>query len=322
MTEKIIYTPQKNNETVLHKKERVRFFSFAALDAFADRVTHAFSTRKGGFSKGMFASMNLSTGSTDEKKNILFNYMEFAKAIGINYKNIVISDQKHTTNLRVVTAADRGKGLLKDRDYEAVDGFLTNEAGVALCLLFADCVPVYLYDPINEAIALVHSGWKGTVGQIAQKAIWQMEKAFGTKAADVIACIGPSICKDCYEVSSDLYDAFAKVYTPEEMQELFLAGKDAQHYQLDLWKAIQITLLKTGVKEAHIHVTDVCTCHNPDLLFSHRFTKGRRGNLAAVMMLQPEPKEDPDLFKNLLPQFLTKYCQVKILDKASAPKVR
>ena len=87
------------------------------------------------------------------------------------------------------------------------------------------------------------------------------------------------------------------------MKAIFLPGKDAEHYQLSLWKAIETTLRREGVKPENIHVTDICTCHNPDLLFSHRFTQGKRGNLAAVLMLKPEPPEDPQLFKNLLPTF-------------------
>ena len=303
MAEKIIYTPQKNNETILRKKERVSYITFPALDQFQEKLVNAFSTRRGGFSKGIYKSMNLGLNNDYDGENVFFNYREFSKAIGINYNNIVISRQEHTTNIRIATAEDRGKGLVKPRDYDAVDGFITNEPGVALCLLFADCVPVYLYDPQSEAIGLVHSGWKGTVGKISAKAIGMMERTYGSKAEDVICCIGPSICQDCYEVSADLYEAFSKEYEEAEMEQIFMAGKDAEHYQLDLWKAIAITLLKAGVKADNIHVTDICTNHNPDLLFSHRFTKGKRGNLAAVLMLKPEPPEDPELFKNLLPTF-------------------
>ncbi len=303
MAEKIIYTPKQNNETKLRKKERVTYITFPVLDAFEEQLVNAFSTRRGGFSKGIYKSMNLGLNNDDEGENVFFNYRAFAQAIGINYNNIVISRQEHTTNIRIATSEDRGKGLVKPRDYDAVDGFVTNEPGVALCLLFADCVPVYLYDPEHQAIGLVHSGWKGTVGQISAKAIELMKAEYGSRAEDIIACIGPSICQDCYEVSADLYEAFSKEYSEEEMNLIFREGKDAEHFQLNLWKAIEITLLKAGALPANIHVTDICTNHNPELLFSHRFTKGKRGNLAAVLMLKPEPPVDPELFKNLLPSF-------------------
>lgn len=327
MAEKIVYTPKKNNETVLWRKEKVKYISFEALDRYEDKLVNAFSTRKGGFSKGIYKSMNLGLNNDDKGENVFFNYRAFANAIGINYNNIVISRQEHTTNIRIATEEDRGKGLVKPRDYDAVDGFITNVPGVALCLLFADCVPVYLYDPENEAIGLVHSGWKGTVGQISAKALEMMKEEYGTAPEKVIACIGPSICQGCYEVSEDLYEAFSKEYEEAELNEIFAPGREEvvpadeeeresvqdeeankpvktiKHYQLDLWKAIRITLQRAGVQPENIHVTDICTNHNPDLLFSHRFTNGKRGNLAAVLMLKPEPAEDPQLFKNLLPTF-------------------
>ena len=298
---KIKYTPEKNGETRLWKKERVMYITFPALDRFNDRLVNAFSTRKGGFSKGIYKSMNLGLDNGDSKENVLFNYREFSKMIGIRYKNIVISNQKHEDNILIAGEDDRGKGICKERDYESVDGMITNEPGVGLCLLFADCVPVYLYDPKRNAIGLFHSGWKGTVKEISGKGVRMMQKEYGSKPEDLIVCIAPSICKECYEVSSDLYAEFQGVFPEEEMKEIFADGKDSGHFQLDLWKAIQFTLLRNGVQKDNIHVTDICTYHNPDLLFSHRYTHGKRGNLAAVLMLLPEPPEDPQLFKNLLP---------------------
>ncbi len=286
MKESIVYTPEKNGETILREKEGVEYFTFPALDVYEEHLLNAFSTRRGGFSKGIYATMNLGLNHADEKETVRRNYEAFAKTIGTDSSRFVISDQQHTTNLRVVTASDCGKGVTRERDYEAIDGFLCKEPVVALCLLYADCVSVYLYDPKNEAIALLHSGWKGTLGQISEKAIRRMEQEFGTAADDVIAVIGPSICRDCYEVSADLYEKFGEAYSEAERKTIFAAGKDEAHYQLDLWKAIEITLLRSGVKKENIHVTDVCTCHNPDLLFSHRYTNGKRGNLAAVLMLR------------------------------------
>ncbi len=286
----IKYTPNKNNETVLNKNKNVYYFSFDALNKFS-KLKNAFSTKLGGVSKGIYKSMNLGVSTEDSKENILLNYQEFAKAINLNPNNLVITRQIHSTNIKVVNDNDRGKGFNKERDEEGVDGFVTNTKGLGLCILVADCVPVYLYDPVKEAIGLVHSGWKGTLGQISSKAINLMHDSFGSNPEDIICVIGPSICQDCYEVSYDLYDEFSKVYEKNKLKEIFLPGKDSEHFQLGLWKAIKYTLLDNNIKEENIHITDVCTCHNPDLLFSHRYTNGKRGNLAAVLMLLPEPKE-------------------------------
>lgn len=282
----IIYTPQKNNETVIRENGNVKYITFAAFDIYEDRLANAFSTRYGGVSEGIYSSMNLGLNHADPPENVRANYLAFAKAIGIAPEDIVISDQQHTCNIRITGAKDKGKGLFRERDYEAIDGFITNEKNTALCLLYADCVPVYFYDPVKEAIGLVHSGWKGTCGKISEKAVKMMGDAYGSKPSDIIACIGPSICADCYEVSSDLYDAFEKEFSSDEVESFFLPGKDDDHFQLDLWKAITLTLRNAGVSPENIHVTDICTCHNPNLLFSHRYSKGKRGNLGAFLMLK------------------------------------
>lgn len=286
----IKYTPTKNNETILNKNKKVYFFTFSALDKFKG-VKNAFSTKIGGVSKGIFKSMNLGLSTEDSKENVMLNYQEFANALKVNPNNFVITKQVHSTNVRVVNNDDRGKGFSRLRDEEGVDGFVTNTKGLGLCILVADCVPVYFYDPVKEVIGLVHSGWKGTLGQISSNAISIMSEKFGSNVEDIITVIGPSICQDCYEVSKDLFEQFKGVYNDEQMKDIFLPGKDSEHYQLGLWKAIKYTLLGCGIKEENVHCTDVCTCCNPDLLFSHRFTNGKRGNLAAFLMLLPEPRE-------------------------------
>lgn len=286
----IVYTPCKNNETVLNKNGKVYYFTFDSLNKFDD-IKNAFSTKLGGVSKGIFKSMNLGLATDDSKENVMLNYQEFTNAIHVNPNNLVITKQIHSTNVRVVNDDDRGKGFSRLRDEEGVDGFVTNTKGLGLCILVADCVPVYFYDPVKKAIGLVHSGWKGTLGQISAKAISMMKEKFDSKPADIVCVIGPSICQDCYEVSKDLYDNFSEVYDELQMKEIFLPGKDNEHFQLSLWKAIEFTLLENDILPENIHVTDVCTCCNPDLLFSHRFTNGKRGNLVAFLMLLPEPRE-------------------------------
>ena len=149
----------------IKEKNNVKYMEFEIFDQYPELVA-AFSTKSGGVSKGIYESMNLSLSSEDDPENVKENYRRFAECLGISDSQIVISNQKHTDNIKIIGKDDMGKGLYKKRDYDAVDGFITNEAGVMMCLLFADCVPVYLYDPVNKAAALVHSGWKGTVARI------------------------------------------------------------------------------------------------------------------------------------------------------------
>lgn len=282
----IKYTPEKTGETQINKTGNVSYITFPAYAGYEELLC-AFSTREGGVSKGIFSSMNLGRPESDSVENVLENYRIFAEAIGTVSGNFVVSEQQHTTNIKIAAAADRGKGITKARDYTGVDGFVTDEKELALCLLFADCVPVYLYDPRRHVIGLVHSGWRGTAGQIPGKAVEIMKEHFGSDPKDIISVIAPSICKDCYEVSADLYNDFSENFSTTELSEIFEPEKGKEDkFFLDLWRANRLTLLKTGVLEENIHTTDICTCCNSTFLFSHRASQGKRGNLAAVIMLR------------------------------------
>lgn len=265
-------------------KDGVLYLTFPGLDA-CGKVIHGFSTRIGGVSENEFAQMNLSFSRGDEKERVMENYRRIAATIGFDAKDIVCSDQTHTANVRVVTAQDCGKGYTKPRDYTDVDGLVTNEPGVVLATFYADCVPLYFVDPVHGAVGLSHSGWRGTVGDIAGETVRTMNRQYGTVPADILAAIGPSICQDCYEVSEDVIVQFKEAYETDLWEKLFYA-KGAGKYQLDLWEACRQNMLRAGILPEHILVTDICTCCNPDVLFSHRASHGKRGNLAAFLGLR------------------------------------
>jgi hypothetical protein len=167
-----------------------------------------------------------------------------------------------------------------------VDGLVTNEPGVVLSTFFADCVPLYFVDPVHRAIGLSHSGWRGTVGRMGERTLEKMASEFGTNPRDVYAAVGPSICQDCYEVSADVADAFAAEFAGHT-DDILRSGKNGK-YQLDLWESNRIVLCEAGVLPEHLAITNVCTCCNPELLFSHRASRGMRGNLGAFLFLLPE----------------------------------
>lgn len=250
-------------------------------------VTHGFSMRPGGVSEGIFSSMNLSFTRGDEEAKVRENYARLGKAMGFACEDLVLSDQTHTTNVRVVTEADRGKGFTCPKDYRDVDGMVTNVPGLVLATFYADCVPLFLVDPVHGAIGLSHSGWKGTAGKIGKHTVEVMEKEYGTRPEDLVVAIGPSICKDCYEVSEDVIDAFRKVFDEEIWEELFYRKPNGK-YQFDLWRANELIFEEAGLQPEQIVTTDLCTCCNPGLLFSHRASKGRRGNLGAFLMLKED----------------------------------
>ena len=269
--------------TELKEKNHVPYIQFKNLSA-TGIVKHGFSTRKGGVSTGIFSSMNLNFKRGDDPDAVMENYRRMAAALNMRVEDMVLSDQTHTTNVRVITEEDRGKGILKPQDYSDVDGMITNVPGIVLVTSYADCVPLYFVDPVRKAIGLSHSGWKGTVGHIGQKTVWKMYEVYGSEPKDIVAAIGPSICQSCYEVSDDVAEAFRANFTADEVADILL-DKGNGKYQLDLWKANWYVLTDAGILPEHLSVTDLCTACHPDLLWSHRKTNGQRGGLSAFLSL-------------------------------------
>ncbi|MBS6955534.1 MAG: peptidoglycan editing factor PgeF [Enterocloster asparagiformis] len=266
-------------------QEDVPFLSFRALEGLG-MVKNGFSTRMGGASTGKFSTMNFSYSRGDDPDHVLENFTRMAGAIGVERDRMVVSYQTHTTNLRRVTEDDLGKGVVRPRDYRDVDGLITNIPGVTLVTFYADCVPLYFVDPVKRAIGLSHSGWRGTVARMGQKTVEAMEREFGTDPGDLVACIGPSICRDCFEVGEEVVEAFSRAFAPEHHQALFERGVRPGKYQLDLWAANRIILQEAGVSQSRIHTTNICTRCNSDYLFSHRRSGEERGNLAAFLCLK------------------------------------
>ena len=247
-------------------------------------VEHCFTTRIGGVSKGIYESLNLSFTRGDEDASVRENFRRLAGAMKTDVSKFVFTDQTHTTNVRRVTAEDAGNGLTREREFHDIDGLITDVPGIVLSTFYADCVPLYFVDPVHRAIGLSHSGWRGTVNRMGKATIEAMRREYGSRPEELRCAIGPSICQDCYEVSGDVAMEFEQTFAGHE-REIILAKENGK-YQLDLWKANEIVLLDAGVLPEHIEITDICTCCNPDLLFSHRASHGKRGNLGAFLCLK------------------------------------
>lgn len=277
---------RKTNQSDINVRinKEVPYLYFKNIEE-TNKVIHGFSTRLGGVSKEHLKTMNLSFTRGDEEELVIENYKRITNALGVEYESLVLSYQTHTTNIRVVTKNDRGKGIIKERDYTDIDGFITNDPSVTLVTFYADCVPLFFVDPIHNAIGLSHSGWRGTVNQIGKKTLEMMHEQYGTMPEDVVAAIGPSICLDCYEVSEDVTEEFKKSFGQKKFMDICYK-KDNNKYQLDLWKANEYVLRDAGIKKENISISNICTCCNPELLFSHRASKGQRGNLAAFLSLK------------------------------------
>ncbi len=278
----IIKYINNDKSTIINNEDGVEYITFSKLTKAG--VKHGFSTRLGGVSKEHLGTMNLSFHRQDNEDDVRENHRRFARAIGYDETRLVFSDQVHLTNIKKVTEEDIGKGITVDTDIIEIDGLVTNVPNIPLITFYADCVPLFFYDTENKVIAMAHSGWKGTVAKTGRKMIEYMASEYGSKAENIICAVGPSICQDCYEVSEDVALEFENNFSKEQYND-FIINKGNGKYQLDLHKANRYILLDAGVLEENLDVTDICTCCNPEFLFSHRASNGMRGNLGAVMVL-------------------------------------
>ena len=270
----------KNQEHIFDEKtvNGVPFLSYPMLEE-TGIVHHGFSTKLGGVSKGCWATMNISTTRGDDPEDVEENQRRIARAIGVKPEDMTFTNQTHTTNVAVVRAEDKGRRFME------TDGMITNVPGICLVTFYADCVPLYFVDPVKKVIGLSHSGWRGTVGKIGKVTVELMQKTYGSDPKDILTAIGPSICQDCYEVSEDVIVKFQKSFEEKYWPELFYQKENGK-YQLNLWKANELVFEEAGILKKHIAVTNVCTHCNLDILFSHRTTGNKRGNLSAFLALK------------------------------------
>jgi len=265
-------------------KESIPYISFPVLGDI-DWICHGFSTRYGGVSTGIHSTMNLGFQNGDKTDAVYENYNRICNAIGVLPESIVHAKQTHKDNVRVVTYDDIGKGYNRERDYDDIDGLITNQAGITLTILTADCVPVYLVDPVNRAIGLAHSGWRGTIQRIASKTVNCMQQTFGSKPADILAVTGPCIGVECYEVGDEVASCFATEFSLDIYSKITLVQNNRTH--INLSETIKYSLIETGVSAENILQCGLCTACNSEMLFSHRITQGKRGTMAAFLAIKP-----------------------------------
>lgn len=270
---------------VLHDENDREYLTFPMLDGYPE-LKHLFTTRIGGVSEGPYESWNFGFSSGDDPEKVRENYQRLAAVMGTDLEHCVTSAQTHTTNVRVMSREDGGKGLTKKKDFQDIDGMITNEPGLALITAHADCTPVFFFDPVKKVIGLAHSGWKGTLGRISQQVIQIMKEQFACQPEEILTGIGPSLCQDCFEVDEDVAMLF---FREDERYHKYAYQKGCKYY-LDLWKINELILQDNGILESHIQNMNLCTKCQNHLLFSHRGQNGKRGIMAATMMLTSEIK--------------------------------
>lgn len=244
---------------------------------------HGFSTRRGGVSEGPYESLNVGMHSGDDPSRVVTNRSLLFADMGWALEAAVFLRQVHGVRVVRVDASHRGAGAFSPLGVAAnADGMITDEPGMALAVLCADCAPVYLFDPGRPAVGLLHAGWRGTVGGIVGKALEAMEGSFGSEPGRLLAAIGPAIGPCCYPVGGDVAEQFAAAGLSSALRA---PDEETGQWRVDLGAALRQQLLDAGLSPDNISSADVCTSCQEQLFFSHRRMEGTAGRMAAVIGL-------------------------------------
>lgn len=268
------------NKDITHiKNGELEYITFNILDKYKDKLVHACFFRNGGVSEGIYSSLNFRILGKDSKENVYKNTEIVKNELNLNkvYKAV----QAHTDNILILDNNNKEEYELSKMNEDEYDCYITKESKISTVITTADCNPIIIYDPVNNVVANVHSGWKGTIKQIYLKTIMLMNEKFNSKYEDIIVCIGPSISKCCF-CSSDIN--FKKQFTdiwPNENE--YISHKENGEFYIDLTYVIKKDLLQLGLKENNIVLSNICTVCNSDICFSYRVNTKRKDEDYATM---------------------------------------
>lgn len=275
--------------------------AFAGLDA-------GFTTRLGGVGKAPWDSLNTALHVGDDPADVIRNRQRIAERLGWPFEAWTCAEQVHGDRVWRVAAADRGKGRWRREDAVAeADALITDVPGVLLVMYYADCVPLYFYDPDTSAIGLAHAGWKGTALDIAGKTVRAMAEAFGSRPERLYAAVGPSIGPCCYEVDEPVLARLLPLAERLRNEGVGGCGADgsdegegtgaadtalvrptrAGHAAVNLKEFNRRLMMKAGILPSRIEMSTWCTGCRAGLFFSHRREKGRTGRMAAWLGVKP-----------------------------------
>lgn len=212
---------------------------------------------------------------------IIDNHKKIFDFLDINPREIFSSIQKHTNNIAAVDNINMGKEYEIGRVIENNDGFVTDMNNIALISKYADCTPIILYDPVKKVHSNIHSGWKGTLQRIGAVGVSAMVENYGCNPHDILAVLGPNICKDDFEVEADVKDLFQREF---DFHHEIIFEKNHVKFLIDLHQTNKKLLMEAGIKEENISVIDLSTMSNP-MLHSFRRDKDKFGLMAVVTSL-------------------------------------
>ena len=250
------------------------YYKFDGFDD--DVVDHAIFSRKGGSSKGPYASLNLGGTNGDDPTDVLANHEKLFTVFGRPYSSRYDVWQVHGKTI-LFSEAPRPP----EKKHPPADGIFTDKPEVTLIMRFADCVPLVFHDPVQKVVGIVHAGWQGTLLRIGAEAVSAIQQRYGSLAADLRVGLGPSICGKCYQVGEEVRQQFRKAWS-EQAEDFFEETENGLF--LDLWGANEWVLRQAGVSQ--IENSSFCTAENLDEWYSYRKEKGVTGRFAVVIALK------------------------------------
>ncbi len=274
-----------NQDFKLKEFGQIKYFKCRELDN-TNLVENAFTTRLGGVSISPFHSLNLSYNVNDKDSCVVENRKTILEVLDIDYRSVVSAQQVHKDKITLVKKEDKGKGAFQYSNGVAEsDALITNIPEIPLLMCYADCVPIFILDPVKKAIALIHSGRRGTELELTLKTLSKMKKIFGTNPYSCLAAIFPSIGSCCYIIKEqNKIDNYW--LNKDKFRAELISKQNKNGWNLDLRKANYWQLIKGGVKEKYIFVNEICTADHPEFFFSYRRDRGNTGRMAAIFMLK------------------------------------
>lgn len=258
---------------IIRESEGLRYFQFESLAS--EKVTQAIFTRLGGVSPRPWDSLNLGSTVGDNLDRVAENIHKVLESIGFSESRLAQIHQVHSAQVIKIEEPEIDKSRLIPGD-----AMITDITDLLMLMRFADCVPIYIYDPVNHAAALAHAGWKGTVQGVARETVRALEKEYGSNPKDLLAGIGPSIGPDHYQIGADVIQEVKNAYGDTWSKVM---NFDHDGVKLNLWRANEIALEYAGVE--NIEIAGICTACETGNWFSHRAEKGKTGRFAAVLAL-------------------------------------
>lgn len=237
------------------------------------------TTRHGGCSEGNYASFNCNGYCGDREEDVECN-LELLFRLLPQPDALVLPHQTHSVEVRVIDEAfvcsekEKQTALL-----EGVDALITDIPGQCICVSTADCIPVLCYDISHQTVAAIHAGWRGTAGRIVEHTLRKMEEYYGTRGEDVVACIGPGISLEAFEVGDEVYEVFKQ----EGFAMEAIARREVK-WHIDLWEANRLQLMAAGVSPSNIEVAGICTYRNHEDFFSARRLGIHSGRILSGIM--------------------------------------